>query len=374
MKNLFIQWMARPPAMSHQRVKLEYASRPLQVIIAFSAIVLVISFAHEILYFFYEYTPHLLLTLSLGLSLNVWALIETFQMSKNQEGFALFRNLFISLLLQGCLICLRIGSIILGGHDTTSAWFQSNNSIDYSQVFFLVFSALIFLLIHKFVVGVYTNNERLKAENTEKQMLSTLNAMAMARDNETGNHILRTQNYVSLLAKRLKLMRYETDILTDSFIKLLYLAAPLHDVGKVGIPDAILNKNTSLTAEEWVVMKTHTTIGESILASASSENGKADDIIEMAIMIAGGHHEKWDGSGYPRGLRGQDIPLAARLMSLADMYDALVSERVYKESWSHESACKEIMNLSGTHFDPNLVHAFVLEQEAFYKIALKYND
>ena len=213
-----------------------------------------------------------------------------------------------------------------------------------------------------------------KQEQTVDQMLSSLNALAMARDNETGNHIIRTQHYVKALALRLRQMGYYADSLSDKKIKLLYKAAPLHDVGKVGISDSILLKPGRLNEEEWETMKTHTLIGESVLSSAESQLDGDEDVIATAILIAGGHHEKWDGSGYPRGLKGENIPLAARIMSLADMYDALVSERVYKEKWTHEMAANEILSKRGIQFDPLVVQAFIAEEEQFQKIAERYKD
>jgi HD domain len=213
-----------------------------------------------------------------------------------------------------------------------------------------------------------------KQEQTVEQMLSSLNALAMARDNETGNHIIRTQHYVKVLAQSLKEMGYYVDSLSEKKIKLLYKAAPLHDVGKVGISDSILLKPGRLTEEEWVTMKTHTLIGESVLSSAESHLDGDEDVIATAIQIAGGHHEKWDGTGYPRGLKGEEIPLAARIMSLADMYDALVSERVYKEKWTHEMAANEILSKRGIQFDPLVVQAFIAEEEQFQKIAKRYKD
>jgi response regulator RpfG family c-di-GMP phosphodiesterase len=211
--------------------------------------------------------------------------------------------------------------------------------------------------------------------NSELQFLSTLNALAKARDNETGNHIIRTQHYVNLLAIRLRTDGHYLDLLTVSFVHSLVKAAPLHDIGKVGIPDKILLKKGPLTEAEWTIMKTHTLIGESILQSGDIEKDDAQsDVITKAINIAGGHHEKWDGTGYPRGLAGESIPLEARIMMLADVYDALVSQRVYKKAWTHEDAVKEIKREKGTRFDPFIVDAFIDEMETFREIALTYGD
>ena len=213
-----------------------------------------------------------------------------------------------------------------------------------------------------------------KVEQTELQFLASLNALAKARDDETGNHIIRTQRYVRVLALRLRNEGHHTQSLTDQSIELLVKAAPLHDLGKIGIPDGILLKKGKLNEDEWAIMKTHTLIGESVLDALKIERDGESDVIAKAIAIAGGHHEKWDGTGYPRGLVGEDIPLGARIMSLADMYDALVSERVYKKSWTHAQAVQEIISKSGTQFDPKLVDAFVIEQETFQEISQKYRD
>jgi response regulator RpfG family c-di-GMP phosphodiesterase len=218
------------------------------------------------------------------------------------------------------------------------------------------------------------NIAAIKQEKTEEKMLSSLNALSMARDNETGNHIIRTQHYVKLLALRLRAMGLYQGELSDPEIELLFRAAPLHDIGKVGIPDAILLKPGRLDKEEWSVMKTHTIIGESVLSSAEVEIQSDEDVIAIAIQIAGGHHEKWDGSGYPRNLRGNEIPLSARIMALADMYDALVSERIYKKEWTHEEAANEITSKRGAHFDPVVVDAFIAEIDSFKEIAQKYRD
>lgn len=213
-----------------------------------------------------------------------------------------------------------------------------------------------------------------KAQQTEVQLLTSLNALAKARDNETGNHIIRTQHYVNLLALRLRSEGHYIDQLSDHSIGALVKAAPLHDLGKVGIPDSILLKKGSLTEEEWNVMKTHTLIGESVLGAAHVEHDSDSDVIAKAIKLAGGHHEKWDGTGYPRGLAGQAIPLEARIMSVADMYDALVSDRPYKKAWSHEQAVHEILSKRDTQFDPAIVDIFIAEQDTFREIADRYKD
>ena len=231
--------------------------------------------------------------------------------------------------------------------------------------------------IHSMNIDIANKDAELankKVEQTETQLLNSLNALAMARDNETGNHIIRTQNYVKALALRLKNDGHYTESLSDQSIELLFKAAPLHDIGKIGIPDHILLKKGALTDQEWEIMKTHTLIGESVLKAPNIDMESDQDIVVHAIKIAGGHHEKWDGTGYPRGLAGQEIPLSARIMALADMYDALVSERVYKKAWTTDQATEEIISKRGSHFDPLIVDAFIAEQSSFNEIAQKYRD
>ena len=152
----------------------------------------------------------------------------------------------------------------------------------------------------------------------------------------------------------------------------MFVAAPLHDVGKVGIPDSILLKPGKLTESEWTVMKTHALIGENVLLSAADEAGSAD--LKIAGDLAGGHHEKWNGTGYPRALAGEAIPLSARIMAIADVYDALTSSRVYKSAWSHAEAKSEIASLSGTQFDPQVVKAFFAAETEIVLIAEQFKD
>jgi PAS domain S-box-containing protein len=213
-----------------------------------------------------------------------------------------------------------------------------------------------------------------ETHQTEDQMLASLNALSLVRDNETGNHAIRTQHYVKVIATRLFDMGKYPDEINEQKIDLLFRAAPLHDIGKVGIPDSILQKPSKLDDDEWATMKTHTTIGESVLSAANLQYQNKKTIIGTAIKIAGGHHEHWDGSGYPRGLFGEAIPVAARIMAIADVYDALVSKRIYKRQWTHEEAASEIISMRGTKFDPVIVDAFIAEQNNILEIAQQYRD
>ena len=208
----------------------------------------------------------------------------------------------------------------------------------------------------------------------QTQMLKSLNALSLARDNETGNHIVRTQWYVKEIALKLLADGHYTTQLNDKVIDAMFMVAPLHDIGKVGIPDSVLLKPDVLDAAEWSIMKTHATIGETILQAAVDGDRKHAQLLQTAIEIAGGHHEKWNGTGYPRGLSGQQIPLAARIMSVADIYDALVSARVYKTKWTHDHAIDEIKRNSGEYFDPVVVEAFLSIQNKVQTIATAYAD
>jgi response regulator RpfG family c-di-GMP phosphodiesterase len=229
---------------------------------------------------------------------------------------------------------------------------------------------LVYLPLTQFTFNLQETNQQLIG--TQGQTLSLLIALAAARDDETGQHLIRSQKYVLALAERLKKMGHYADELDNDFIEILYKVAPLHDIGKVGISDKILNKPTNLSEEERIVMYTHATIGESILDAAKLSFDGTHGLIATAIEIAGAHHEKWDGTGYPKRLKGQDIPLAGRIMSVADVYDALVGKRAYKESWTHEQAVQEITSKKGLSFDPVIVDAFLLEDSHFKQIAADY--
>jgi putative two-component system response regulator len=199
-------------------------------------------------------------------------------------------------------------------------------------------------------------------------------SLAETRDNETGNHILRTQHYVRALAGALQTHPRFTRILSKRNIDLLFKSAPLHDIGKVGIPDSILLKPGPLTQEEFEVMKTHTTLGRDAIEMAEHRLGRPVPFLLFAKEIAYSHQEKWDGSGYPQGLAGDNIPISARLMSVADVYDALISRRVYKPPMSHEQAVDFIMAGRGHHFDPDVANAFWTIRDQCQSIALLFAD
>ncbi|TXT36246.1 MAG: putative two-component system response regulator [Comamonadaceae bacterium] len=199
-------------------------------------------------------------------------------------------------------------------------------------------------------------------------------SLAETRDSDTGNHIRRTQHYVRVMALKLQNHPRFGYFLDDKTIDLLYKSAPLHDIGKVGIPDRILLKPGRFTPEEFEIMKTHTTLGRAAIEAAEKQLGMEVDFLKHAKDIACYHQEKWDGSGYPEGLQGDAIPISARLMAVADVYDALISRRVYKEGMPHEKARDIILAGRGSHFDPDMVDTFMSLQDEFRAIAARYMD
>ncbi len=199
-------------------------------------------------------------------------------------------------------------------------------------------------------------------------------SLAETRDNDTGNHIRRTQYYVELLANYLKNHDRFRGFLSDHTITMLFKSAPLHDIGKVGIPDRILLKPGRFEPHEFEIMKTHCKLGRDSIQHAEDQLGLEVEFLKFAKEIAYCHQEKWDGSGYPERLAGDDIPISARLMAVADVYDALISRRVYKEGMPHAKAVGIIAEGRGTHFDPDIVDAFMALTDQFQAIAQRYAD
>ena len=212
-------------------------------------------------------------------------------------------------------------------------------------------------------------------EITDSQMATilALSKLAESRDDETGHHIERVRTFSKLLAEQLRRDSRYAQSISDSYVENIYYAAPLHDIGKVGIPDNILLKPGKLTPEEFEIMKTHPVIGANTLQSVQANYPK-NLFLNMGIAVAHAHHEKWDGSGYPDGLTGEDIPLAGRILALADVYDALRSKRPYKPAFSHEESCEIILKGSGQHFDPAVVDAFKKVESEFAEIRTRMDD
>jgi putative two-component system response regulator len=215
--------------------------------------------------------------------------------------------------------------------------------------------------------------ERLLSLESRNVTIFALAKLAERRDLETGAHLERMREYARSLAQRLAAEPKFHGIIDGDFIQTLYLTAPLHDIGKVGIPDRVLLKPGKLTDEEYAIMKKHAEIGAETLAEAAracSDPG----FLKMAYDIAHSHHERYDGMGYPRGMKGEDIPLCARIAALADVYDALTSDRVYRAAMSHAEAKEIILRGNGTHFDPDVVAAFLELEDEFQSIRIRHQD
>lgn len=226
---------------------------------------------------------------------------------------------------------------------------------------------------HNYQLEEMVEERTQEISRTQDVAIYCMASLAETRDNETGGHIRRTQNYVKTLAHHLHQQSIYSDQIDEAFIDLLFKSAPLHDIGKVGVPDAILLKPGKLNAEEWEEMKKHAEYGRDAMDNAEKEYGTSS-FLSIAKDIAYSHHERWDGNGYPQGLSGDAIPLSARIMAVADCYDALISRRVYKPPMSHERAVQIILEGRGNHFDPLIVDAFSVLQGDFLKIAKQYQD
>lgn len=221
-------------------------------------------------------------------------------------------------------------------------------------------------------VAVHNQLRRRERDNAQQATIMAMAVLAEQRDNETGKHLERVSQYCELIALGLRDDGKHRELITDAWIRDLYRSAPLHDIGKVGIPDGILLKPGKLDPDEWETMKQHTTIGAETLRSVMGD--RTNTFLKMSLDIAWCHHEKWDGSGYPRGLRGPEIPLCARILALADVYDALTTVRPYKQAWSHTEALEWIKGGGGSHFDPDVVDAFVARADQADRIRGRLAD
>lgn len=211
---------------------------------------------------------------------------------------------------------------------------------------------------------------------TQDATINSLATLAEYRDPETGGHIKRTQNYVKILAEKLRENPKFSDFLNERTIEQLFKSAPLHDIGKVGVPDGILLKPGKLTDEEFEEMKKHTTYGRDTVFRVELDLGGdvETSFLRFAREIAYTHQEKWDGSGYPEGIKGEEIPISGRLMAIADVYDALISRRVYKPPFTHTKAVEIITEGAGQHFDPDMVEAFQGVHEDIRMVAIEFAD
>ncbi len=222
-------------------------------------------------------------------------------------------------------------------------------------------------------VAVHHELSRRDLDLAQHATILALARLAERRDMETGQHLERVAGYCRLIAEGMRTLGRGLGTITDAFIENLVSSSPLHDIGKVGIPDSILLKPGRLTPEEWVIMKTHAEIGGSTLDSVIHEAG-TPGFLTMGRDIAWCHHEKWDGTGYPRGLKGEEIPLCARIVALADVYDALTTVRPYKDAWPHSEAVEWILSRSGAHFDPDVVSAFAARRDEADRIRATLAD
>ena len=217
---------------------------------------------------------------------------------------------------------------------------------------------------------------REKVREISKSQLAAIFAMsklAESRDPETGEHLERMREYCKVLSEQLSRMPKYRSIIDREFVDNIYAASPLHDIGKVGVDDSVLLKPGKLNDEEWVQMKLHPVIGAETLREVDRQH-PGNSFIKTGIAIAEGHHEKWDGSGYPYGKTGEDIPLVARVLALGDVYDALTSKRCYKDAFSHEKSVSIILEGDGNHFDPDIVLAFKETEMEFQDIRTNFID
>lgn len=215
--------------------------------------------------------------------------------------------------------------------------------------------------------------ERILSLESRDLMIFAMAKLTESRDIDTGAHLERMREYSRVLADELSRWPKYQDVIDGDYVQLVYLTSPLHDIGKVGIPDNVLLKPGRLTPEEFDVMKTHTTLGGATLQTVAHARPDAR-FLSMAHEIAMTHHERYDGKGYPNGLKGEEIPLCGRVVSLADVYDALTSKRVYKPAYSHDTAKSIILEGKGTQFDPDVVQAFLNREQEFITIGQRFKD
>jgi putative two-component system response regulator len=230
------------------------------------------------------------------------------------------------------------------------------------------------ILIHRIELHLRLSQYQHYLENTVKELedsiVTSFSEIIECRDENTGGHVQRTSAYFELLGKEMRNRGQFTDELSDSEMSMMVRAALLHDIGKIGISDQVLLKPDRLDEAEYAIMKTHTTIGAAILKSMY-ERTPTQHYLKYAILIAGGHHEKYSGGGYPYGIQGDEIPLCSRIMAVADVYDALVADRVYRKAMSHKEACNIIIGGRGIHFDPRIIDAFEAIHEKLAEAAGK---
>ncbi|MBF0613437.1 MAG: HD domain-containing protein, partial [Magnetococcales bacterium] len=306
-----------------------------------------------------------------------WLIGEGAAMERGQASLSILKEVaFVSLVMAA-----QIVNLIFAYSRNLGMFFHNENSVLMEASQGRLQRQVVIASNDEFGVMAFHTNQMIQSlaqhlqtiQTTQDVTIHALASLAETRDNETGAHILRTQRYVLVLARHLRHHPRYAHYLDAATIDLLYKSAPLHDVGKVGIPDHILLKPGKHTDEEFAIMKTHAQLGEEALRRAEVQLGPTS-FLRFAREIAGGHHEKWDGSGYPRALAGEEIPLSARLMAVADVYDALISKRVYKPAFPHEKAKAIILEGNGRYFDPAVVEAFLAVEEEIQEIARQYHE
>lgn len=251
----------------------------------------------------------------------------------------------------------KVRAFALGGLDYVTKPFQFEEVHARVKTHLRMRSMQLELEKHNFHLEKLVEEQVKEISESQMATIGALARLAESRDDDTGKHINRTQTFCKMLAERLLVDGKYVDEIDQSFIDNIYHAAVLHDIGKVAIPDKILLKPARLTPEEFEIMKTHAALGAETLRTVYLQYPK-NAFLSIGILLTLSHHEKWDGSGYPDGLAGEDIPLSARIMAVGDVYDALRSKRPYKEPFSHEKSCSIIMEGTGKHFDPTIIAAF----------------
>lgn len=282
-----------------------------------------------------------------------------------KAGFILLFLMLLSLLGIGWAISYRnmFGGVF--GTPPILAWsIMSGNAVVLGTLIMVPVSIMLDK-VNKLLRHLDTKNSELSL--TQDAMIDTFASLVEYRDNDTGHHIERTGAYVRIIAEHLRLEGKHLDLLTPRYIELLTKSAPLHDIGKIGVPDSILLKPGKLTPEEFEVIKQHTTCGRDALLQSERKLGH-NSFLNLAAEIAYTHQERWDGSGYPRALKGGDIPLSGRIVAVADVYDALTSERPYRKPMSHEQAISYLQENSGTLFDPDIIDLLPEISRKFHEV------
>ncbi|MGJ8621023.1 MAG: CHASE2 domain-containing protein [Methylophilaceae bacterium] len=301
-----------------------------------------------------------------------WAKLATFITSL--IAGLLITTLFIyfrgplKLFCGSAIIALVVFMVSLYLFQMQNIFFSPASPIIVITILYIIFNTIRFIIEKKQAYNWFK-----KLSNARQVTMESMAAVAETRDPETGAHIKRTQYYVKAIAEKLKSNDQYIDALTDDYINLLFVSAPLHDIGKVGVPDYILLKPAKLTDEEFELMKKHAEYGKNIIHS-TAQKIEGDNFLIIAGEIALTHHEKWDGTGYPAGLSGQQIPLSGRIMAVADVYDALISKRCYKPAFSHEVAISMMKEESGKIFDPEILTVFLSIDTEIQTIAATYRD